>query len=189
VFFDPSQALSSRLLFVAYERSFAGKEDEDLKAKLLTEVEGINVWALEGLRRLKATGKFTVPATHLKLLGQFSSTAAPIARFVEDCLWVHRSLDPGDLPDHCLTDQPVSIARTLCFQAYQEWAGQHDMSVSDDGIAYFGRDLRAVLTKLKPYSKRRKGGFQQNVYDGIGLRKPVEESYAEALDMDKLSVP
>src|SRR5262249_24520552 len=92
VFFDPSQAIASRLLFVAYPRSFAGREDEALRQKLLGEVPGINVWALEGLRRLQARGRFTLPESHEALLREFTVTAAPLAKFLEEQCWVHRSL-------------------------------------------------------------------------------------------------
>jgi putative DNA primase/helicase len=169
VFFDASQAITSRFLFLAFERSFVGREDEALKEKLLAEVEGINVWALEGLRRLKAAGKFTLPETHNSLLRDFSVTAAPIARFIEDCLLVHRSLDPGDLPEGCLTGEQVSMTKAACYEKYQEWCAANECEPRND--IFFGRDLRAVLTKLRPETKERIAGVLTPVYRGVGLKK------------------
>jgi P4 family phage/plasmid primase-like protien len=169
VFFDPSQAISSRLLFLGYEKSFAGREDDYLRNKLLAEAPGINLWALEGLRRLKANGRFTESATHQKLLRDFALLGAPVARFVEECLWVHKRLDPGDLPEHCLTKEPHSTPRGLVYQAYQEWCGENEVEPREAN--YFGRDLRSVLPGLQSSTQRIQNGYPQHVYKGIGIRK------------------
>ena len=58
-FVDPSGTLSARLLVLNYNKSFVGREDRGLVERLLAELPGINRWALDGLRRLRANGRFT----------------------------------------------------------------------------------------------------------------------------------
>ncbi|CAH9015784.1 DNA primase [Vibrio phage 393E50-1] len=58
-FVDASGALVNRMLVFPFYKSFAGKEDTTLKARLVSEVEGITQWAIEGLRMLRANnGQF-----------------------------------------------------------------------------------------------------------------------------------
>jgi len=57
--FDDSGALAGRLLVLPFEVTFENREDPGLLGKLTAELEGIAVWALRGLARLNANGRFT----------------------------------------------------------------------------------------------------------------------------------
>src|SRR5690606_6528259 len=59
---DVSGALVARLITLTMKRSFLGAEDLTLDRKLEAELPGILNWAIEGWRRLKAQGHFTVTA-------------------------------------------------------------------------------------------------------------------------------
>ena len=133
---------------------------------------------MEGLRGLQARGRFTLPASHEALLREFTVTAAPLAKFLEEQCWVHRSLDPGDLPAHCLTDARVSVKKGILHQEYEEWCANNGVEPRD--AAYFGKDLKAVLTKLATNSTERgQDGELRHIYKGLGLRQATERSALE----------
>jgi len=64
-FQDPSGALGRRLITLRTARSFMGKEDVHLTDKLLAELPGILNWAIDGLCRLTAQGRFSDPNEHV----------------------------------------------------------------------------------------------------------------------------
>ena len=119
-----------------------------------------------------------MPERHASLLRDFSVTAAPLAKFLEEQCWVHRSLDPGDLPAHCLTDERVSVRKGILHQEYEVWCANNGIEARD--AAYFGKDLKAVLTKLAMNGMERgQGGERHHVYKGLGLRQATERSALE----------
>lgn len=85
---DNSTALSSRMIAFQFRTSFYGKEDFGLEPRLMSEVEGIALWGLLGLRRLKASmakGKaMTIPQSSWDLLEEEARSQSPIYSFVED---------------------------------------------------------------------------------------------------------
>lgn len=58
-FHDPTGALDRRMITLRTSRSFFGVEDVSLTQKLLKELPGILNWAIEGMHRLTAEGRFT----------------------------------------------------------------------------------------------------------------------------------
>lgn len=82
---DHSQALEPRLLVLHFPESFIGREDRTLKIRLPKEAPGIALWALEGLRRLRANGQFTEPASTTKILGDFREVTSPLSEFLSEC--------------------------------------------------------------------------------------------------------
>jgi putative DNA primase/helicase len=78
---DPGRALPNRWSVLQFPRSFLGKEDTTLERRLLAELPGIFLWAVEGWRRLqepRPVRRFTRPAASEaahELLGELSSSA------------------------------------------------------------------------------------------------------------------
>ena len=62
-FRDSSKAIVSRYLPLCTPRSFEGREDLDLKRKLLAELPGILNWAIDGRAMLREDGRFNPPAS------------------------------------------------------------------------------------------------------------------------------
>src|SRR5690606_6286310 len=60
---DSSGALANRFLILPLRNSFLGREDTGLTSRLLEELPGILLWAIEGLRRLYERGHFLQPAS------------------------------------------------------------------------------------------------------------------------------
>ena len=82
--FDDSGALASRLLVLPFTRSFLGFEDLALADRLLAELPGIASWALEGLRRLNQTGRFTTSIMGQAETQYIREAYSPLARFLAE---------------------------------------------------------------------------------------------------------
>jgi putative DNA primase/helicase len=63
---DPEMAAARRILALAFNSSYVGKEDRKIMEKLIAELPGIANWALEGLYRLREKG-FTINKFSLEL--------------------------------------------------------------------------------------------------------------------------
>lgn len=84
--FDDSGALASRLLVLPFNVSFLGREDLTLFAKLQADIEGIAMWALQGLARLKQSGRFTTPAASLAEIEYIDEAFSPLNTFIiQEC--------------------------------------------------------------------------------------------------------
>src|SRR5207302_2367278 len=65
---DSSGALAGRLILLPLTQSFYGQEDENLMAKLLPELPGILLWAIQGLLRLRERGHFLQPESGKQMI-------------------------------------------------------------------------------------------------------------------------
>jgi putative DNA primase/helicase len=83
-FTDASGALATRMIHIRMFESFVGKEDHGLTARLLAELPGILNWALEGLDRLTARGRFIVPQASQDVDRDVREIAQPVVAFVEE---------------------------------------------------------------------------------------------------------
>ena len=85
-FSDPSGALMNRGLVFKFTKSFLGKEDIHLDDKLAAELPGITMWAIEGLRRLRAKGRFTESSDSIELKEELKKDMFPLSGYIEDCV-------------------------------------------------------------------------------------------------------
>lgn len=107
--FDDSGALAGRLLVLPFEVSFANREDSTLSARLLTEMEGISVWALAGLARLNANRGFTRPAASEGDVQLIEDTYSPLNQFIKS---------------RCLLGTQDRMSAAELHDAYRAWAIQ-----------------------------------------------------------------
>ncbi len=82
---DASGALVGRLILLRQTRSWFGREDNKLTAKLLAELPGILGWAMEGWKTLNLRGYFAQPDKSAALLKDMNDLASPVSAFLEDC--------------------------------------------------------------------------------------------------------
>jgi putative DNA primase/helicase len=154
-FRDSSGAIASRLLILQMTKSFLGREDHQLDAKLYEELGQILSWALEGLSRLTDKGVFTEPQSSRDAVALMADLASPASAFVRE---------------RCVRDAPQAwVPRAELYAAWRTWAidnGHHPGANST-----FGRDLRAVVPELGS-AQRRIGDQVVWCYTHIGL-KPV----------------
>lgn len=84
-FADDSGAMANRLLILPFNISFLGREDTTLEARLMKELPGICNWAIEGLQRLRANGRFTEPKASLEERQEIMDQQSPLRSFIRDC--------------------------------------------------------------------------------------------------------
>jgi putative DNA primase/helicase len=82
--------LDARLLFLTFTTSFLGREDFGLKDRLKTEMSGIALWALAGLKRLHENGEFTLPGDASQMHTDFRNLTCPIADFADTWVFVNK---------------------------------------------------------------------------------------------------
>jgi putative DNA primase/helicase len=147
---DSSGAFANRLIILRFTESFLGKEDDELTAKLLPELPGIAIWAIAGLARLKASGRFIQPQGSVELLQAVADLASPIKMFLREC---------------CEEGPDYSVQRSALYEAYVEW-DKNQGRQKHDNAAVFGRNLRAALPKLSD-SQLHTG---ERTYNGLKLK-------------------
>lgn len=125
---DSSNALLGRLLLLQTTISHYGHEDRYLESKLRRELPGILNWALDGLDRLNAQGRFTEPAASNELTTGFRAISSPITAFVAD---------------RCEVGVNGMIERGALYARYIEWAEEE--GIKPYGKAKFGQALRSAF--------------------------------------------
>lgn len=127
---DSSKALQARQLFLHFTESFVGKEDFQLKTKLLPEMSGIANLFLAGLRRLRDNGgRFTEPESSRKLAEQVTRAANPIKGFVAE---------------RCIVDPKFAIHTGAAYESYEQWCSDTDTPLWP--VNEFGKELQSVCS-------------------------------------------
>src|SRR5262249_33337939 len=134
-------------------RSWFEKEDPKLTDRLLEELPGILLWAIEGWRRLRERGRFVQPDSARDLLGQLEDLTSPIGEVLREC---------------CLVGQEYSVLKAKLFEKWQMWCSKNGRERPGDA-ATFGRNLLAALPEVKQ-SQPRDGEKRVPTYVGVGLR-------------------
>ncbi|MES2192173.1 MAG: phage/plasmid primase, P4 family [Pseudomonadota bacterium] len=84
---DNSEGFARRAVILSFNRKFTQLEmDPTLSNKLMNELPGIAVWAIQGLKNLRENQKFDIPASAMEALKQYREDSDPVATFIKDCL-------------------------------------------------------------------------------------------------------
>lgn len=127
-FFDDSGAFGNRLLIIPFNRSFLGSEDPTLLKRLLAELPGICNWAIEGLQRLRATGRFTDPAIAREERQEMLEQQAPLLAFIRE---------------QCVLDSTGAAFTADLYNRYSLWCVQNGMKAVSANR--FTRDMKTTL--------------------------------------------
>ncbi|TWU20910.1 DNA primase family protein [Bythopirellula polymerisocia] len=151
---DASTAVVSRVVLLHTTQSFYGREDQSLTEKLLGELPGILLWAIQGWQRLRQRGYFIQPESALDSLTEMADLASPVSAFIEDC---------------CEISPAESVVIADLFEAWKQWCRIQGREKQAGNAQSFGRDLFAAETSIR---RVRPGtdGKRQRVYEGIGLK-------------------
>jgi P4 family phage/plasmid primase-like protien len=156
---DHSRSLERRLLLLYFPESFEGREDRGLKDRLPLEAPGIAVWALEGLRRLRARGRFTQPASSVPVIDEFRRSLTPVAEFMDEC---------------CMEGPQHWVLKRQVYDAWSMWAKERGLR---PGIqSRFGQRILAQNPTITS-ARRSLGGKQKSVYSGIQLTPNARDMY------------
>lgn len=148
---DASGALASRFIVLRTNQSFLGREDTTLTERLLQELPGILLWALDGLNRLNARGRFIQPSSTKDQVDALTGLSSPITTF---------------LSERCELGSCFSVPKEQLFSAWKAWCednGHHATSVET-----FGRDLTSAAD-IRASRPRTDDGGRLRVYTGIRL--------------------
>jgi putative DNA primase/helicase len=147
---DSSDAINSRFLILKLANSFFGREDHDLLPRLMTELPGIALWAIEGYKRLRERGRFIEPASSSDARADWHSENNPVQQFIED----RCTVEPGE---------KVSVGKL--YEAYKKWAeGEGNIAISANAFS------RRVNTTLMGRIERGKGDGGERIIRGISLK-------------------
>jgi putative DNA primase/helicase len=157
---DSSGALVGRLVLLRLTKSFYGKEDRGLFDRLVTELPGILLWAIEGWRRLNDRGHFLQPKTGRDMIEQMEDLSSPVGAFIRD---------------RCDVGAGFEIPAKDLFEAWKQWCELGGRSRKQSGdIQSFGRDLGAALPQIRISETRRKNSdgneLRARVYVGIQVK-------------------
>ncbi|MEM7806601.1 MAG: phage/plasmid primase, P4 family [Planctomycetota bacterium] len=150
---DASGALSGRMLMLPLREQFYGREDVSLSERLIADLPGILMWALDGLRRLRDRGKFVQPASGCEMQQEMDDLGSPVSAFVRE---------------RCDVESGLSVECDTLFEAWRIWCrGQGRENAGTK--ANFGRELRPVVPGLKRTQPRTDVG-RLGHYEGIDLK-------------------
>lgn len=149
---DASGALASRFVILRLRQSFLGREDTELERRLLAELPGILIWAIEGWRRLRQQGRFIVPTSSAEAVQELVELSSPVTAFVRERCTIEAGwrVEVGDL-----------------FREWQSWCTGQGREHAGN-VQTFGRDLTAAYPFITT-SRPRVGGVRVREYRGIGV--------------------
>jgi P4 family phage/plasmid primase-like protien len=157
---DASGAIIDRMVVLNTAVSFASRPDIELRNALETELPGIFNWALDGLDRLTAQGRFTVPSSTRGFVGEMHSASSPVTDFIEE---------------KCAFNPEGYVSRTRLYRMWREWCEQNGLS--SGSINSLLAKIRAAFgsrIECNNSTKRGPRGNQERVFLGIELRPEVE---------------
>ena len=158
-FADRSGALVSRFIVLPMRQSFFGREDTGLTAALMAELPGILNWAVEGWRRVRATGRITQPQAGADVSLQMGDLSSPIPAFVRE--W-------------CEVGGSHWVAKDRLFAAFRDW---HRDRMGQDYVGsanIFARDFYSAMDGQVRDYKPRDGGVRVLAFGGVSLRPGMQ---------------
>jgi P4 family phage/plasmid primase-like protien len=169
-FSDRSQGVWRRMLLIPWnvqitERERVPNMDKGWWWHEQGELPGIFIWALEGLHRLRAQGRFTSSAVGNEALEDYRDEANPARAFLKE------HVEPSDSSVRC----------SLVYHFYVKWCERTGHRPFSDGI--FGREVKRVFENCKK-KKVRVGGRLHWNYFGLSFQhaeilgeKTADDSY------------
>jgi phage/plasmid-associated DNA primase len=169
--YETTGAVSRRMLLQRFDQCFEGREDFALKGKLCAELAGIANWALQGLRRLRANGRFSMATAMTEAVNDYRRDNSPEYAFTQDRLMVSRAVNPGNLHGVTLTDDDgITANKTAVESAYRKWCEENDIEFDETKFrGWFWRSINDIMPRMRDKG-RHKGHGENRIYRGIALK-------------------
>jgi putative DNA primase/helicase len=147
-FDDVTGTIATRFIYLLLTRTFLGKEDRQLTAKLLTERAGILNWAFAGWDRLSRRGEFIQPKSGKELADAIADLSTDVHSFVEECC-----------------EQGVNHEATVqqLFSAWRVWCDLQGIRYGWTSSQFSGK-LLSAFPLLKRSRAREKAGRTTKIY-------------------------
>jgi putative DNA primase/helicase len=146
-FNDASGVLATRFIKLQFRNSFAGREDVNLRSKLIAELPGIAAYCLGAYQRLLARGHFVQPASADELERAVASASDPFTAMAMELF----------VPD------PVGmVIKSYAYARFEQWCDDNGQAglkiIIRDNM--FGTRLREVsgfagITDIRPKGQPR----------------------------------
>lgn len=160
---DNSPALANRFVPLLFEKSFLGREDPTLAARIIaSELPGILNWALEGRRQLDRRGRFKLPQASEDAIAEIMDLGSPVAAFVRQ---------------YCDEGPGKQIKKEVLFDKWKQHCKENEVPWGKP--EEFARDLYAA-TNHRVKSVRLaadSSGRRPYVFDGIDLSGAANDPY------------
>lgn len=152
---DSSSALIRRLLVVPMGHP-PKKADPTLPGRLRAEAQGVMLWSLVGLARLRRNGDFTQPEEGAEIIDEMRRRMSPVRAFVEDA---------------CVLQAGSRVRTDVFLAAYKSWmAGQGHGEVHDTA-ASLGSKLKAAVAGVdRQREVVREHGVTRKIAWYVGVR-------------------
>jgi putative DNA primase/helicase len=151
---DNSRALSSRFLTLTTKQSFLNHEDKALDGKIAGELSGVVNWALEGLARLEATGRFTRHENADAEMNEQERLSSPVSAFLED---------------ECILGPDQIILSSVMYKYWTNWCTRNGYQPGSS--SKFGTDLLGSGYRIR--KGRENSGQRRWHYQGVGIQIPA----------------
>jgi putative DNA primase/helicase len=150
---DESGALANRFIILKLTENFLGREDHTLTTRLLGELPGILLWAIEGWKRLRERGYFLQPQSAQGIVDLLHDSTSPISAFIRD---------------ECVLGPEYSVGIADLYNAWRNWclAKGREKYAGDEHT--FGRKLNEAVPRLSQ-GQHREDGKRSRHYNGIAL--------------------
>jgi P4 family phage/plasmid primase-like protien len=164
---DKTYGFERRLLVLGFNERFEGeKKDVGLKDKLIEEIDGVFIWALQGLNKLLTDRDFIVGESVRKEHSDFLKELNPIIDFFDE------TVDP---------DPDDAIEISSFYKTYQVWC--RDKGVRQLALKRFNRE---VLRQFPSVNKDRYGKNRRAHFIGLSAKVSLFKSAKDNDDEEHL---
>lgn len=147
---DKTDAFFRRIIVLEYNQKFEGDNmDPDLADKLIEELDGIFMWALEGLKRVLERKRIDVPESVHQAKMRFRAKVNPVLLFVSE---------------ECKLGLECRVSPPKLYNKYKDWA--EDSKLKALGKSNFYEN---ILLNCQGVARKRPRESSKEVFQGIGL--------------------
>jgi P4 family phage/plasmid primase-like protien len=183
---DAGGALTNRIIILPMLVSFLGRENPDLEAELERELPGILLWAMDGLKRLNARGKFIQPKGGEQSKTDMAEIAAPERAFVAECCVLGSNAVASK-------DELFGAWRLYCTRNGNNFPGTKDVFLRNLTAAFLGQfrivrptgaggaSSSPALSRHRPRGRyrRRAGRCRSSRSEGHSILKQIVHSVSD----------
>jgi putative DNA primase/helicase len=150
---DRTNAFYRRMIVLEFKRQFKEEEqNKNLRTELLSEVNGIFLWALEGLRGLRQRDRFQISESMKEAIAQYRKENNPVIPFVEEM---------------CVLDQGYHVSKKDLYEVYGNWCKEGNYKPLSK--IKFGRELKRHLPGID--EDRESDGVRDSLWLGIAIKE------------------